>query len=748
WHLPKIQAPTGWDVTTGSSSVIIAFVDSGVDTNHPDLAGRIWNNPSPGTDPEGMYFEDFHGWSFVDGNNNVQPVPGGGDNDTVSHGTLTAGLAAAIGNEGYGTAGVSWQPKIMECKVFDAGGNGASNSMIVEAMDYAVARGAKVINLSLGTQGTFESIYTPAVRAAYEAGVVVVAAAGNNTTAFNNNSTSWSSPVCNDSDATHPGANWVLGVAATDQFDRKSDFSNWDSSTAKTFVDVAAPGTVVYGTVFQDGSPQFSAFWGTNSGTSFSAPIVAGLAALVLSQHPTYTPAQVIATIRGNADNIDSVSGYPGMLGGGRVNMARALDVVSPPQAVTNVQAADTLGDSGGSITVTWLKSGDDGAGANSVTGYTLLRREGVGGAFASAGSVAAGVQQYLDTTTTDGVPYYYKVRTFAGALFSDSSIVGPAQSRDDSPPAKITTLAAVDRPADSGGAINLTWTYTPPADFAAYRLYRDAYAFTTVAGRTPIQTITDSGATGYTDATVTDGADYYYALTAVDQSGNENPSVTAVGPAQSYPNQPVVFPAGVQLLGTPVVPADGDPATLFGLPQAGLHYARYNTVGAAYLYYTTPVPADRKLALGAGFWLELPGETTITPAGASAPAGDLPVSVLPGWDLFGNPFFGAFDFSTCTVRYNGSTMDLYSAQTAGLLNSVAWVYQDGGYAMVNGGTAGATVAPWQGFWVRGLQACTLILARPVGGTGAAGVRPLTVRPASPTKPVVAWQVRLTAQAG
>jgi len=411
-----------------------------------------------------------------------------------------------------------------------------------------------------------------------------------------------------------------------------------------------------------------------------------------------------------------------------------------------NVQASDTPDDDGGSITLTWTKSGDDGAGANNVTKYVIRRRQGTTGTFQVVGEVPAGSTQYVDRTT-DGVDYYYVVRTFAGTRFSDSEVVGPVQSRNDRPPAPVTSLSAADRPGDSGGAIVLTWTYAPPADFREFRVYRQGYNFTNVAGRVPVAVITKAAARTYTDTSVSDGVDYYYALTAVDTEGNENKNVSAVGPVQSFPNQELTFPAGVHLLATPVLPAGRHPATLLGLSFAELRCARWDPAAGDYVRYAgEPLPAFLRLALGRGFWVDLPRAVTVTPTGQAAPAGDFPVTLVKGWQMLGNPFFGPIAFDTCTVTYGGNTMDLASAESAGLLRSVAWVWDRaaGGYRLINADVGGSRlIAPWQGFWVQGLKACTLNLVRP-GSVPPAGVRPQATRPA----PAPDSLLRLVAEAG
>jgi len=728
WHLPKIYAPQAWDVTTGTDTVTIAVVDSGCDMDHPDLVSKIWINPGeiPGNevDDDGNgYVDDVHGYDIYHDDSDPTPQPTGGMDENVSHGTLVAGTAAAVGNEGWGAAGMDWHAQIMVLQVFPASGFG-SVAGVVEAIDYATANGADIINLSIG--GGYSSGFSPPINAAYEAGKLVICAAGNDGVKLTNSN--WRSPVCND--GPNPLTdNYVLGVAATDSQDRKASFSNWDGSTAN-FVDVAAPGVNIYGPAFYYPSdPQFDEYWYTNNGTSFSTPIVSGLAALIIAHNPGLRgdPAAVYQIIRDTTDNIDAQNpGYVGMLGTGRVNAARAVGVLLPPAAVTNLQASDTTGDQGGSITLTWLKSADDGGGGNNVNSYIVRRRTGTSGPFSSIDSLPPGTQQYDDTSVTDGTDYYYIIRTVADALHTDSEIAGPAQSRNDLAPPQITTLTARDRSGDSGGAIELEWTYSPPADFDFYSLYRSNRNFNTVEGRTALITFTNPATSAWTDNSVVDGADYYYAITATDEVGNENQLVDTAGPVQSYPNDEMPFDAGLQLLSAPAIPPDQRPDTLFDIPSGDLidRYARWDQGTEQYeIYDGDPLEEILELDLGRGFWVSLPYAVTVTPSGTSAPSGDFNVLLEPGWHLLGNPFLTPTDFGAATVFQDGTYYDMLSAHRLGILCAVAWIYdtEDHGYKMISADSSGQRqIAPWSGFWLRVYQPCTLTIARPTGTSAAA----------------------------
>ncbi|MFA5033637.1 MAG: S8 family serine peptidase [bacterium] len=317
WGLNKIQAEAAWDTTTGDSSVIIGFIDTGIDTAHPDIVNNLWINkdetPDNSIDDDGNGFvDDVYGWNFVDNNNNP--------NDGAGHGTHCAGTAGAVTNNAAGVAGVSWKSKLMAVKVLNNNGSG-TYSDIEEGIVYAAQNGAKIINMSLG--GYFYSpTWEAALTNAYITSVLV-GAAGNDA----------------KSDSFYPAAlPMVLAVSATDSLDKK-----WDGSNYGFWVDLSAPGYNIYNTTKLNGYARFT-------GTSCSAPFVSGVAALVATYNPTFSPGAIMNMITANTDFIDSLNPtYAGKLGTGRLNAYLALTGSTNPKLVVfNDTIKDPTGDNDG----------------------------------------------------------------------------------------------------------------------------------------------------------------------------------------------------------------------------------------------------------------------------------------------------------------------------------------------------------------------------------------------------------------
>ena len=324
YALNKIQAFQAWDINQGSPSVPIGIVDTGVDWMHPDLYGNIWHNPHWQTDTD--YPDDSIGWDFggagtTDASGDYIPTP---DNnpmeDSPFHGTHVAGIAAAIANNGIGIAGVAPLCKIMAVKVSQANFVDQSGEPYIvygfEGIIYAVDDSARVINCSWGGVG-YSQYEQDVINYATAKGALVVAAAGNDY-----HSTEFFTPAYYDN---------VLSVAATDQNDNATEFTNTSYN-----ISISAPGNGIIST------------WGTNTyrtldGTSMASPCAAGVAALVVSQHPEYSPQQVLEQVRVSADNIDANNpGLTHQIGFGRVDAYRALTVSSPGVELSGIVLSDS----------------------------------------------------------------------------------------------------------------------------------------------------------------------------------------------------------------------------------------------------------------------------------------------------------------------------------------------------------------------------------------------------------------------
>lgn len=299
WQLPKIGAPAAWDINQGATGSAVAVLDTGIDPAHPDLKNKL-----------------LPGYNFYDNNNDTRDVYG--------HGTKVAGVAAAMGNNAVGVAGVNWNGAIMPLRISDTAGWGTYSAM-AQAIIYAVDHGVRIINLSFG--GTsYSSTLQSAVDYAWSKNAVVFASAGN----------------ANSSVMQYPAAcNHVIAVAATDSADNRSSFSSFGS-----WVDVSAPGSSVYSTVNGGG-------YGAVSGTSFASPITAGLATLMLSVNPGLTATQIESIIEQSADDLGAV-GFDQYFGYGRINATKALqiakdtpvnaiDLTAPTITVVKPTASSTL---------------------------------------------------------------------------------------------------------------------------------------------------------------------------------------------------------------------------------------------------------------------------------------------------------------------------------------------------------------------------------------------------------------------
>lgn len=276
-----------WKIETGNAGteVIIAILDTGVAGDHVDIKNNM-----------------LSGYNFVDENSNAY--------DDNGHGTFVASIAAAETNNGFGIAGVCPYAKIMPVKVIRADGYG-SYLVIAAGIKYAADHGAKIINLSVGGKNP-SFILEDACKYAYEKGCLIVVAAGNyNTTVF--------FPAAYD--------DYCLAIAATDASDQWAYYSNPGPQ-----IDVAAPGTYLWGASFNPASPSDLNEYTIESGTSVAAPIVAGAAGLLLMQKPFLTNAQVMDLLRYTAVDVngDTYKDADQYIGYGRINLSRLLGPYIP----------------------------------------------------------------------------------------------------------------------------------------------------------------------------------------------------------------------------------------------------------------------------------------------------------------------------------------------------------------------------------------------------------------------------------
>lgn len=327
WYLSKIEAYEAWSKTRGSSEVVVAVIDTGVDIDHPELKDNIWTNPldkSDGLDNDGnIYIDDIHGWDFVDGDND--PSPNLNERAVnlaaVNHGTMISGIIAGISDNGIGISGIASRVRILPLRALDSTGRG-NVATVMEAVRYAMRNGASIINLSFVGNG-FDTDLFLLLREATKRGILTVAAVGNEETVGIDLDAKALYPVCYTGE---PGEDVVLGVAALGKDDTKPRFSNYGENC----VDVTAPGVDIYSTALYRPSRGFSGLFGMGSGSSLAAPQVAGVAALIKSLNPAYQAADIRQIILASADPVSERDpALRGKLGKGRLNARRALELAA-----------------------------------------------------------------------------------------------------------------------------------------------------------------------------------------------------------------------------------------------------------------------------------------------------------------------------------------------------------------------------------------------------------------------------------
>jgi len=321
WGLQKIDAPGAWEFTRGSSTVVVAVLDTGIDYTHDDLTANMWRDSS------NHYGHDFINDDDDPMDDNVNGYEGGTwvPNQFIYHGTHIAGVVGAVINNAIGIAGVA-QVKLMAVKVMNDSGEG-TDATVAEGIVYAVNNGADIITMSLGVDSP-TMVLSNAIGFARNNNVVCIAAAGND------GSYGISYP------AAYPS---VIAVGASDQLDHRASFSNYGPG-----LDIMAPGTRIWSCKAGDSYQELS-------GTSTATPFVAGVAALMLSVNPALTPSEVGNILNRTATDISS-PGYDITTGWGVVNAKKAVMAVAGPAATITDYPSSIRANT--TITVSWTVSG------------------------------------------------------------------------------------------------------------------------------------------------------------------------------------------------------------------------------------------------------------------------------------------------------------------------------------------------------------------------------------------------------
>jgi len=310
WGLATIKARDAWSTSADCNDIVIGVIDTGVDYTHSDLKNNLWKNPleisqNGSDDDSNGYSDDLYGWDFANDDND--PF------DDHYHGTHVAGTIGAVSNNSSGISGACWRSKLMILKFLDSSGSGTISDAI-RAIDYATANGAKVTNNSWGGLTSAVQALQDAITRAQNAGDLFVVAAGN-------------SGVNIDSIPEYPAAYNnanIISVGASTSTDGLAYYSNYGTSN----VDLVAPGSSIYSTfpTVSTTGMRNAGFSTKNynwlSGTSMAAPHVTGAAALVWSDDPSLTSAQVKSAL---LDNVDTKAAFTNkVLTDGRLNIDNA----------------------------------------------------------------------------------------------------------------------------------------------------------------------------------------------------------------------------------------------------------------------------------------------------------------------------------------------------------------------------------------------------------------------------------------
>lgn len=382
-----------WKYCKESPNIVVAVIDSGIDTNHKDLKDNIWKNPNEicnngKDDDENGFVDDCYGWNFVTNSNNVY------DDDPDKHGTMLSGIIGAITNNKEGISGVSWNIKIMALKILDSAGNGDIYSLYM-AIKYAVDNGAKIINLSLGYPvGCFyveqSSILKEIIEYADKKGVLVVSSAGNY--------------GCNNDlypfyPASFENKN-IISVGSSSKINQLSWFSNYGFQT----VHLLSYGEGILSTTGNDK-------YKSASGTSFASPFVAGLAALIMSCQDNLTHIQVKEKIVSSAKQFESLKNLT--ISGGILDAYSAY--ISQVKPIRPTGLSGYFDTNYNSVILKWKDNSALETGYRVERSLDSLKWDIIS-------TLPANSNYFNDYNVQSGRTYYYRVYAVTDNLLSDYS--------------------------------------------------------------------------------------------------------------------------------------------------------------------------------------------------------------------------------------------------------------------------------------------------------------------------------------
>lgn len=486
-----IDASAGWDLQSTRSPVTVAVIDTGTQITHPDLAPNIWTNPGEvaanGVDDDGNgYVDDVNGWDFHGNNASVFDSA-----STDQHGTHVSGTIAAVRDNGAGIPGVADNVTIMPLKFISGSG---SNTNAIKAIQYAVSKGAKVINASFGYQGAMDTALCDAITTAMDQGVLFVAAAGNNN--LNLDSQPHYPAACPDSR--------LISVVASDQNDLRASFSNYSA----TRTDIAAPGVSIYSTI-----P--TSTYGGMQGTSMATPNVAGVAAVALGEAPGLTVSQLRTAVLNGAEQVSALAPYTE--NGRRLNLPGAIlaaealagpgDFTAPAAPTLSSPAAASYSASA-RPTLSWTASADSDVTAYEVTLNGLV-----------VGSVA-GTSWTPSSNLVNGT-HTWTVRAKDASGNQSAAPTARTFTVDATAPAAVTPTAPAANLATSDTTPSFAWKAATDkgSSVASYRITVDGAVAATVSS--PTLTWTPS-------SPLAEGA-HSWQVHARDQAGNYSATAKAM---------------------------------------------------------------------------------------------------------------------------------------------------------------------------------------------------------------------------